>query len=173
MADPKPTGSVDLTPPRALAVAGLFGALGGWLVVLTSNALGLTPPLVRWPTPLAVVLVAALVGALAYSTHQLIQVRHERMESSRAVAYLVLGKASALAGAVVAGGYLAYALMFVTRMEAASPRERVIRSAVAVLAGVGLSLAGLLLERACRVPRNGDDAASRDTDNDRKPDTAD
>jgi hypothetical protein len=43
---------------------------------------------------------------------------------------------AALAGAVGAGGYLAYACAFLTRLDAAAPRDRVIRSAVAVLAGV-------------------------------------
>jgi hypothetical protein len=45
--------------------------------------------------------------------------------------------------------------MFVTRIDADAPRDRVIRSAVAVVAGVGLAVAGLLLERACRVPGPG------------------
>ena len=95
-----------------------------------------------WTAPIGLIVVAALVGALAYSTHQRIQVRRERMEPSRAVALLVLGKASALAGAVVAGGYLAYALLFLTRLDAAAPRDRVIRSAVAVLAGLALCAVG-------------------------------
>ena len=34
------------------------------------------------------------------------------MEPQRAVAFLVLGKASALAGALVAGGYFGFAVMF-------------------------------------------------------------
>lgn len=156
MPDTEPTGSVTLTPLRALAVAALFGALGAWLVVIIADALDKTPPIVPWTTPIAVILVAALVGMLAYSTRQRLHVRHQRMDPQRAVAFLVLGKASALAGAVVAGGYLAYALLFITRIEADTPRERVIRSAVSALAGVGLSISGLLLERACRVPRDPD-----------------
>ena len=107
----------------------------------------------------------ALVGGLAYNTHQRIQVRRERMEPSRAVGLLVLGKASALAGALVAGGYFAYALMFLARLDAAAPRDRVLRSAVAVLAGLALCGVGLLLERACRVPggRSDDDEEEEDT----------
>ena len=42
-------------------------------------------------------------------------------------------------------------------LDADVPRERVIRSAVAVVAGVALTVAGLLLERACKVPRTDDD----------------
>lgn len=147
-----PGGSIDLTPPRALLVAALFGALAGWLLVVVANALDLTPPEVPWTAPVGLVVVTALVGALAYATQQRIQVRRERMEPSRAVAMLVLGKASALAGAVVAGGYLAYALMFFGRVDAAGPRDRVVRSVVMVVAGLALCGLGLLLERACKVP---------------------
>ena len=145
------------TSATALAIAAVFGALAGWLVVVVANALDLVAPYVPWTAPAALVVIAALVGALAWSTYQRIQVRKERVEPERAVAFLVLGKASALAGAVIAGGYLAFALMFVNRFDAAAPRERVIRALVAVVVAVGLTVAGLLLERACRVPDGDDD----------------
>jgi hypothetical protein len=148
-------GSVRSTSLRALAVAAIFGALSGWLIVAASNSFDLVPPQVPWTAPAGVLLIAGLVGVFAYTTHTRIQVRKERMDPQRAVAFLVLGKASALAGALIAGGYLGYALMFVTRMDADAPRDRVIRSAIAVMAGVGLAVAGLLLERACRVPGPG------------------
>jgi uncharacterized membrane protein len=157
LAEQQPGGSVRLTPLRALVVAAMFGGLAGWLLGVTTNAFDLIAPEVPWTAPIGVILVTALVGALAYSTYQRIQVRRERMEPNRAVAFLVLGKASALAGAVVVGGYLAYALLFVGRWEAAAPRDRVIRSAVTVLVGAALCGVGLLLERACRVPREDDD----------------
>jgi H+/Cl- antiporter ClcA len=150
-------GSVSLTPWRALAVAALFGGLAGWLVVVTANAFDMLPPRIPWSAPIGLVVFAALVGALAWSTHQRLQVRRERMEPQRAVAFLVLGKASALAGAAVAGGYLGFALLFLTRLDAATPRDRVIRSAVAVVAGVAVAIAGLRLERACKVPGADDD----------------
>ena len=164
MAEKQPGGSVTLTPLRALVVAAMFGGLAGWLLVVTANALDLTAPEVPWTAPIGLILLTALVGALAYSTHQRIQVRHERVEPNRAVAFLVLGKASALAGAVVAGGYLAYACAFITRLDAAAPRDRVIRSAVTVLAGAALCAVGLLLERACRVPREDGDDEETGTD---------
>ena len=153
----QPGGSVKLTPFRALVVAALFGGLAGWLLVVTANAFDLIPPEVPWTAPIGLILLAALVGALAYSTHQRIQIRRERMEPSRAVAFLVLGKASALAGALVTGGYFGFALMFLTRIDAVAPRDRVIRSGIAVLAGIALCIAGLALERACKVPGEDDE----------------
>ena len=159
MAEEPSGGSVNLTPFRALVVAAVFGGLSGWLVVVIANAFDLIPPEVPWTAPIGLILVAALVGALAYATHQRIQVRRERIEPPRAVALLVLGKASALAGALVAGGYFAFALMFLARLDAAAPRDRVIRSAVAIVAGIVLCIVGLLLERACKVPTEPDEDA--------------
>ena len=159
MAEETSGGSVNLTPFRALVVAAVFGGLSGWLVVVIANAFDLIPPEVLWTAHIGLILVAALVGALEYATHQRIQVRRERIEPQRAVALLVLGKASALAGALVAGGYFAFALMFLTRLDAAAPRDRVIRSAVAIVAGVALCIMGLLLERACKVPTEPDEDA--------------
>ncbi len=159
MAEEPSGGSVNLTPFRALVVAAVFGGLSGWLVVVIANAFDLIPPEVPWTAPIGLILVAALVGALAYATHQRIQVRRERIEPQRAVALLVLGKASALAGALVAGGYFGFALMFLARLDAAAPRDRVIRSAVAIVAGVALCIMGLLLERACKVPTEPDEDA--------------
>ena len=157
-----PTGNqVTSTPRRALVVLALFGGLAGWLLAVTTQALNVVPPSIPWSAPVGLIVVAALVGAIAWSTHQQIQVRRERMEPSRAVAFLVLGKASALGGALVAGGYLGFALSFVSRFDAEGPRERVIRSLVAIVGGVGLAVAGLLLERACRVPYDEDEERER------------
>jgi lysylphosphatidylglycerol synthetase-like protein (DUF2156 family) len=164
LADRPSGGSIKITPPRALAVAALFGALAGWLVVAAANSFDLVAPQVPWTAPVGLFLIAALVGVIAYSTHQRIHVRRQRIEPQRAVAFLVLGKASALAGALVAGGYLTYALMFITRLDAAAPRDRVIKSAVAAVAGIVLAVAGLLLERACRVPKSDDEEEVEDAE---------
>ena len=164
MADRPSGGSIKITPPRALAVAALFGALAGWLIVAAANSFDLVAPQVPWTAPVGLFLIAALVGVIAYSTYQRIHVRRQRIEPQRAVAFLVLGKASALAGALVAGGYLSYALMFITRLDAVAPRDRVIKSAVAAVAGVVLAIAGLLLERACRVPKSDDEEEVEDAE---------
>jgi hypothetical protein len=164
LADRPSGGSIKITPPRALAVAALFGALAGWLVVAAANSFDLVAPQVPWTAPVGLFLITALVGVIAYSTHQRIHVRRQRIEPQRAVAFLVLGKASALAGALVAGGYLTYALMFITRLDAVAPRDRVIKSAVAAVAGIALAVAGLLLERACRVPKSDDEEEVEDAE---------
>jgi sulfite exporter TauE/SafE len=64
----------------------------------------------------------------------------------------------------VAGGYFGFALMFLTRLDAAAPRDRVIRSALAIVAGIVLCIMGLLLERACKVPTEPDDEVAAGED---------
>jgi small-conductance mechanosensitive channel len=150
-------GTISLTPPRALVVAALAGGLVGWLVVVTASAFDLIPPRIPWSAPIGLVFVAALVGALAWTTSQRIQVRREWLEPQRAVTFLLLGKASALTGSLVAGGYLGFAVNFLSRLDASNSRDRVIRAGVAVVAGLALMAGGLLLERACRVPKSDED----------------
>lgn len=160
---PQPSpGTITTTPPLALVTAALTGAGCGWLIVVIANAFDLIPPRIPWTAPVALFLIAALVGVIAYTTYQRIQVRRERVDPQRAVTFLVLGKASALAGALVAGGYLVYGLMFITRYAADAPRDRVIKSAVAVVAGIAMCIAGLLLERACKVPTGEDEDGEDD-----------
>ena len=128
--------------------------------MITTDALGLVPPRVPWTAPFGVALTAVLVWVLARSTYRRIQERRQRVEPQRAVAYLVLGKATALGGALVAAGYLVFGVLFVSQFEIEASRARVIRSGVTVLAGVALALGGLRLERACKVP--DDDRDDRD-----------
>lgn len=135
----------------------MLGAGVAWLLVRAADAFDATAPRVPWTAPVVLILMAGFVAVLARMTRQRIHVRRERIASDRAVAHLVLGKAAALAGALIGGGYLAYGLSFLARFEADTPRERVIRSAVAVVGALGLCLAGCWLERACRVPDDHDD----------------
>jgi len=145
------------TAATTLAVMGLSGlAVGGLIRPLVERSGGVAPP-VTWTAPLTLLGVAVLLLALAWGTYRTIHQRHERIEPHRAVNLLVLGKASALAGAAVAGAYLGYALSFAGDWEIALPRERVTRSLLASLMALAVMTGGLLLERACRVPGFDDD----------------
>lgn len=123
---------------------------------LVERAGGIAPT-VSWASVLALVFLAVVLLALAATTRRTVERHPRRLEPHRAVNLLVLGKASALAGALIAGGYLAFALTFVGETDAALPRERFVRGLLAAGAGAALAVGGLLLERACRVPDAGDD----------------
>lgn len=146
------------TAATALAATGLGGlAVGGVIRPMVERGGGVAPT-VTWGGPLTLLVFTLLVLGLARNTHLTIQQRRERIEPRRAVNLLVLGKATALAGAAFAGAYLGYALSFVGEWAAELPRERVTRSLLACAAALALMVGGLLLERACRVPGDPDDS---------------
>jgi hypothetical protein len=131
-------------------VLGLLGMVLGWLVRPVCIWLDRTPPRVGWLAVLALLLAAAIVGAVAWATYRSVHRRHDVLPAHQAVNRLVLAKACALAGALVGGGYLGYALSWAgARAELAG--ERLLHSVLAGAAGLALMVAGLLLERACKV----------------------
>ncbi len=145
----EPHGTLRPTSARALTVCAVGGLAIGWtLHPLGSRILG-HPPLVSWPQALALVLVAAIMAFLAWHTWQTVQVRGERLEPHRAVNRLVLARACALAGAVVAAGYVGYAVSWLGDASQVADRW-ILRSLVAALGALGVTLASLVLERACR-----------------------
>jgi hypothetical protein len=136
-------------------LVGLVALVAGWALRPVSIALQGTAPRVAWVQVLALVLVALIIGAVAWSTYRTLQTRHQRLAPHQAVNRLVLAKACAVAGAAVAGGYLGYALSWLGVQEAELAGERLVRSGLAGVAGVAIVAGSLVLERACRV--RGDD----------------
>jgi hypothetical protein len=129
----------------------------GWLVRPLSVRTGGPAPTVGWLPVIALAFIAAFVGATAWSTYAGVQRRHERLEPHHAVNRLVLAKASALAGSLVAGGYFGYALSWLGLTDAALARQRVVHALLAGAAAVLLVTGSLLLERACRVGKDDPD----------------
>lgn len=155
-AEQPPDGRLEPTGFAAIGVTVMIGLVLGWLLHPVSDRFG-NPPVVSWLQPLALVFLAAMLASAAYGTHRTLHVRRERMEPHRAVNRLVLARACMVVGGLVAGGYFGYALSWLGD-PAELADERIIRSTVAGLAGVGIAAAALFLERACRV--RSDDAES-------------
>ena len=156
-------GRLRTTAATTLAIVGLIGlAIGGVIRPLIERGNGVAPT-VPWAAALTLAFLAAVLGGLAWTTYRTIHQHRRRIEPQRAVNLLVFGKASAIAGAAVAGGYLGYALSWIDSADdAALPRERLVHSLVACVAGAAVMTGGLLLERACRVPGDGDDGGPGD-----------
>lgn len=152
--EPPLDGRLQPTGPAAVGGPVMVGLVGGWLLHPVSERLG-NPPVVSWLQPVALAFVAAVLLGTAYLTHRALHVRGEWMEPHRAVNRLVLARASVVVGGLVAGGYFGYAVSWLgVRAELAD--ERLLRSALAGVAGVAIVVGALLLERACRV-RSGDE----------------
>lgn len=145
-----PSGSLRPTPPLTLVGWALVGLVGGWAVHPIADRLGFVPPLVTLGQPLALLLLAAILGYVAWVTHRAVHVRRERLEASQAVNRLVLARASGLVAALVAGGYAGYALSWIGD-SAEQAEERIVGSLAAGGCAVIAVVAAMLLERACRV----------------------
>lgn len=151
----RPQGTVQVTGPGPIVLFGVVGLVGGWALRPLSIRLGFLEPSVPVAAIAALLFVAAVVGGSAYVTWRVVRRERSSLAHHQAVNRLVLGKACALAGALVTGGYLGYALAQLGVGDPASD-SRLWRSLVAALAGLAVCVAALLLELACRVPP-GDD----------------
>ena len=150
-----PRGTVVQTGPGLLTAALVLGLVVGWGVRSVCLRMRYAEPDVSSLSILLPYFAAALVGGTAYLTWRTVQRRRADLAHHHAVNRLVLGKACALVGALLTGGYVGYALAQLGVDDPAAG-TRLWRSALAALGALGVTVAALLLELACRVPR-GDD----------------
>ncbi|SCL40028.1 Protein of unknown function [Micromonospora pallida] len=148
------------TRPATLVVAGLAAAALAWLLI--SVAYGAMPDL-PWLPVITLAGLAVLEGYAAVNTRGRIERRPGRdpVNPLMVARFVVLAKASALAGAIFAGFYAGLSgWLFVERTRAAAEDRP------AALAGLAASLAlvaaALWLERSCRVPERPDDEREPD-----------
>ena len=147
----EPEGHLRPTSAASLWVAAILGLGVGWLLrPVMVEATG-SAPFVTWAQGLALVFVAAFLAFVAWDTWQTIQVKHHRLPGNGAVNRLVLARASALVGALVAGGYAGYGITWLGDASELAG-ERIAFCALAAAGGVLVMVASLALERACRVP---------------------
>ena len=147
-----PQGNLQPTPAGVVAGWALGGLAGGWGLHLVSDRLGNVPPLVSWAQPLALLLLAAILGYVAWATWRTVHVRRARLLPHQAVNRLVLARACVLVAAFVGGGYLGYGLSWI---GAHQDNGRLWPSLAGGGAGLLGVVAALLLERACRIRNTG------------------
>ncbi|WP_380169174.1 DUF3180 domain-containing protein [Jannaschia sp. R86511] len=114
-----------------------------------------TPPLA------AALVVAALAFALLVVAWPIRRwnagERDRAVDPLRAARTVALAKASALAGALLTGGWVGFVGVALPAVTLTSQPGRVVASAAVVLASVGLTVAGLVAERWCMIPPEDDD----------------
>lgn len=154
-----PQGTITPTPLPLLVATFVVGGLLGYALAVLSEQLSSisSAPRVQWTSVVALAAIAVADLVLAWWTYRVVHRERRRMDPHLAVTLLLFSKASSVVGAFVAGGYIGFALHFVGNMEADLPRERVIRGLAAGVTGVAIVICGLLLERACRVPKQEDE----------------
>ena len=154
---PEPEGRIHTTGAGPLLGLGLTGLVLGWALRPVAIDVRGSAPTVGWLPVLTLFLVAAILAGVAWSTYRVLHARGLRLPAHQAVNRLVLAKACALAGAVIAGGYFGYALSWAGIADGELAQQRLWRSVLAGVAGVLIVAGSLALERACRVSRGGDE----------------
>jgi hypothetical protein len=158
--DPRPGGG-RLRPVSPGVITGwaVVGLVAGWLIHRLGESWRGTAPVISWAQPVVLLLLAAIMAGTAWITWRQVQVRHERIESFRAVNRLVLGRACAYVGALLGGGYLGYAVSWLGLAGDPIAHSVALKALVAAVAGAVVCISGVLLERACRI--RGDDESPR------------
>jgi membrane protease YdiL (CAAX protease family) len=155
---------VRRTSPLALIALGVVGAVLGFVVeslLVASGRPRFDPPLTL---PFALVVIGVLIVLLAVPVRRstrgdLDERRRRRIDPFYATRVVVLAKASALSGALLAGAGLGILSWLLTRSVVAGVGSTVM--AVAAAAGaILLMVAGLVAEHLCTVPPDEHDDGS-------------
>jgi hypothetical protein len=157
VSEPPAEGHIGPTGAGTLVSFGVVALICGWVLRPVAERLDGTAPVVTWLQVFVLFFVAGLVAVTAGVTWRSLQVRREWLEPHRAVNRLVMAKASAMAGALMAGGYIGYAVSWLG-LEAELAGQRMTRSLLAGLAGLLITIAALVLERACRAKFSDDES---------------
>ena len=147
----RPSGRIRPTGPGPLVIAGVVGLVVGWAIRPLALRLDYAEPNVSFTAIGALFFVAAIIGFTAYVTRRTVRRNRLDLAHHQAVNRLVLGKACALVGSLILGGYLGYALAQLG-VDNPAANTRLWHSVLAALGALAATVAALLLEQACRVP---------------------
>jgi Protein of unknown function (DUF3180) len=148
---------VRRTSALLVAATVTIGLVIGLLIRPVSVRLGASPPRVGWGAATTLLVVALIVGAIAWSTWQSLHKKHQRMTSDHGVKMLALSRSCVIVGSLFAGGYGGFAITFLGDVDTPLGHERTLHGVAAAVAGILLLVAALLLERACRLPEDHED----------------
>ena len=147
------------TPTARVVGVGLVSALLAFAVLRVVEGRGgtlLPVPPIAW---IAVLLIAGVVGVLAWNVRQYARGRRPGFDVLLAARTVVLASASAYTGALLFGWYAAQVVLVVTAgdLDIAGRRDVAVTAGIAALAAVLLAVVGLVAERWCVVPPPEDD----------------
>jgi uncharacterized protein DUF3180 len=161
MEEPKPPQqqpTVGPTNPATLVVAALVAASLAWFLI--SEWYGqIFPKQLPWIPALTFALLALFEVVLANNTRARIARKpgRPRVEALLVARYVMLAKASSLAGAIFAGFFGGIVVWLLTELRLAAASRDLPPAIGAVVAALALIAAALWLEHSCRVPPSPDD----------------
>lgn len=153
--EPQNDNKLHLTSVSSLLVRAAVCAFCAWLMVSTFYST--LADFTIWVS-IPVIILAIVDGILAFYIHRAIERNqvgqdHHQLHPVRAARAFVLGRASAFAGAVFCGAGIGSGVYVWPRIHTLSAAQADSPGIIVfTVAGFLLAVAGLVLERACRIP---------------------
>ena len=149
------------TRPGTLVLSGLAGLVLAFGAAGLADRLGHGLPRVSW---LSIGLLLFLAGLLLVSSRRVAAwVAGDRPaepgDALRMGRMVALAKAASVFGAAMVGGYLGLAAAGLPRLPSVYAREHIGWALAAAVAAAAVLVTAVLLERACRLPSDGEQAA--------------
>ncbi|MGC9542346.1 DUF3180 domain-containing protein [Streptomyces sp. UG1] len=146
---------------RIRTLAGVFIVAGvlSWAGARLWNAVG-TLPSVPLAAPIVLAIIAVILLSTALSIRARLRAQRERRPEAKGVDPLmaaravVFGQASALVAALVAGMYGGTGVFLLESLDIPARRDQAIYAGFSVLAGIGVIVAAIFLERVCKLPED-------------------
>lgn len=153
--DPPP----GVVPARIgqVALIAVLATAASWALLDLWAGSGGDPLPLPWTAVAGTVALAIAVVSLGVPVRRWVAGRRDRpLDPLYAARAFVLAKAAAYGGAVLTGWYAGQALSLLPDVVGVR-RERLVMAALAAAAAVGIIVAGLVVQRWCRVPPSDDD----------------
>lgn len=143
--------------PGLLLGLGVLAAVLTWSGLRVWVATGGTEPELLWRTTLTIGLLVLAVVGVGWPVRQWVGGdRSRRIDALRAARTAALAKAASFAGTLLVGFFAGYAVHFLPTVEIAARRTQLSVGLADLVASVLLLVAGLVVERWCRVPPDDD-----------------
>lgn len=145
------------TRPIVLLVVALISLIMGLAIAdLYDTATGRPIPV---PLSSAVTIAAVALVLVAWTEvfRRRMRAPDQRVDPFVAVRSAALAMAASRAGAIICGMFLGVGTWYLFDLSSAAARQRVLICALGAFAAVATTLAGLWLERICRLPDDDDD----------------
>ncbi|KFG74904.1 DUF3180 domain-containing protein [Streptomyces mutabilis] len=149
---------------RIRVLVGVFLVAGilSWAGARLWNSIGSLPS-VPLAAPVGLALIAVILLATALSLRARLKAQRERVPGAKGVdpmmaaRAVVLGQASALVAALVAGMYGGTGVFLLEFLDVPPRRDQAAYAGFSVVAGVAVIAAAIFLERVCKLPEDEDD----------------
>jgi hypothetical protein len=152
---------------RIRVLAGVFAvaAVLGWALARLLDRFGSLPS-VPVAAPIVLAVIATVLLATALSLRTRLKAQRERRPGAKGVQPMmaaravILGQASALVAALVAGTYGGTGVfLLLSEIDAGARRAQALYAGLAVLAAIGVIATAVFLQRVCRLPDDDDPEA--------------